>query len=68
MTTTNNNLKYEQHPFHLVDPSPWPFFTSGAVFQLVTGFVIWFHCYQGSKLDLINLICGLLFLFLCLYG
>ena len=31
------------HPYHLVDPSPWPLASAGAAFFLVTGFLNFFH-------------------------
>lgn len=40
----NNNDKFsEQHPYHLVDPSPWPFLTSVSLLALVLGFILYFH-------------------------
>jgi heme/copper-type cytochrome/quinol oxidase subunit 3 len=41
-----NNLytkKQEKHPFHLVDPSPWPFLTAISLFMLAISGVVWFH-------------------------
>ena len=35
-----NSIKYERHPFHLVDPSPWPILTAFSVFTLVFGFLL----------------------------
>ena len=32
-----------QHPFHLVDPSPWPFVASLSVLILAIGAVLWMH-------------------------
>lgn len=31
------------HPFHLVDPSPWPFLGASAAFFLTFGSVVYFH-------------------------
>nr|YP_010850327.1 cytochrome c oxidase subunit III [Byasa polyeuctes]WGH12455.1 cytochrome c oxidase subunit 3 [Byasa polyeuctes] len=39
--TTNNN-----HPFHLVDFSPWPLTGSIGVMTLMTGMIKWFHSYN----------------------
>lgn len=33
----------QRHEFHLVDISPWPFFTSGAVLSLTLSLAQWFH-------------------------
>lgn len=39
----NKNLvKYERHPFHLVDPSPWPIMTGNAILAFALGFVMAF--------------------------
>lgn len=42
------------HPYHLVDPSPWPYVCSMAAFGLTTGSVAYFHSYEGG--DMIALI------------
>ena len=38
----------QQHPFHLVDPSPWPLTGSTAALMLTTGSVLWMHGYSGG--------------------
>ena len=35
--------KTTEHPFHLVDPSPWPLFTSMASFIFLLGIVMFLH-------------------------
>ncbi|OED37306.1 cytochrome B562 [PVC group bacterium (ex Bugula neritina AB1)] len=40
----------QKHPFHLVDPSPWPFITSSSVMLLVTGFVMFIHGFSNGSL------------------
>lgn len=42
----NNTIKH-QHPFHMVDRSPWPLGASIAVFLRAVGIVCWF---QGDGL------------------
>ena len=38
----------QRHPFHLVDPSPWPFVASLSAFSCVIGGVLYMHSYiQG---------------------
>ena len=37
-----------QHPFHLVDPSPWPLFSSLAAFTTTSGGVMYMHSYTGG--------------------
>jgi len=39
---------FKMHPFHLVDPSPWPFFISVASFVLTLGIVLFFHSFKGG--------------------
>ena len=50
------------HPYHLVDPSPWPYIMGCAVFFTTSGSVIYFH--YSSK---ILLLIGLLSIGFCLY-
>nr|YP_009720876.1 cytochrome c oxidase subunit 3 [Scherffelia dubia]QGP70676.1 cytochrome c oxidase subunit 3 [Scherffelia dubia] len=40
------------HPFHLVDPSPWPIFASFAALLTTTGGVMYMHAYSGGGLML----------------
>nr|YP_010947311.1 cytochrome c oxidase subunit III [Dalailama vadim]WGO62335.1 cytochrome c oxidase subunit III [Dalailama vadim] len=47
MKTTNFN-----HPYHLVDYSPWPLTGAIGVLTLVTGMVKWFHNYNMNLLIL----------------
>jgi heme/copper-type cytochrome/quinol oxidase subunit 3 len=54
-----------RHPFHLVSPSPWPFFTSIALFTFVLGFVLYMHTYI---LGGIITILGFISLIICLIG
>ena len=42
----------QQHPYHLVDPSPWPIFSSFAAFLTTTGGVLYMHAYSGGGLML----------------
>lgn len=42
----SNNL--QKHPFHLVDPSPWPIFTSFAAFTTTFGGVMFMHGFVGG--------------------
>lgn len=37
-----------KHPFHLVDPSPWPIFASLATFVTTIGGVMYMHAYIGG--------------------
>ena len=38
----------QKHPFHLVDPSPWPIVASTAAFICATGAVIYFHGFSNG--------------------
>ena len=41
-----------KHPFHLVDPSPWPLFASWAALFMVCGGVMYMHGYENGGLVL----------------
>lgn len=41
-----------KHPYHLVDPSPWPLFASLSAFMTTAGGVMYMHSYQGGGLVL----------------
>ncbi len=38
----------QKHPFHLVDPSPWPIFASAGALTTTIGAVMYFHGYIGG--------------------
>ena len=40
---------FQNHPFHLVSPSPWPLFTSVSLFILTTATVLFMHGFQGFE-------------------
>lgn len=42
----------KKHPFHLVDPSPWPMFTGLSTFVLTLGAALYMHAYQGGGIVL----------------
>jgi cytochrome c oxidase subunit 3 len=44
----NNKKNIHIHPFHLVDPSPWPLVSSIGLFFLTFGMAMYFHGYIGS--------------------
>nr|YP_002038851.1 cytochrome c oxidase subunit III [Tomistoma schlegelii]QOI74281.1 cytochrome c oxidase subunit III [Tomistoma schlegelii]CAH18636.1 cytochrome oxidase subunit III [Tomistoma schlegelii] len=37
-------MTHQTHPFHMVNPSPWPIMGAMAAMMLTTGLVLWFHC------------------------
>nr|AHX02425.1 cytochrome c oxidase subunit 3 [Ceramium japonicum] len=46
-TSIAKNYKhYQRHPFHLVDPSPWPFVASLSAFTCTFGGVLYFHAFK----------------------
>lgn len=59
-TTLNLNLgtrRIQTHPFHIVDPSPWPFLASLGAFFTLFGFAMYMHYYEfGFNLFLGGLI------------
>lgn len=40
---------FQNHPFHLVSPSPWPLFTSISLFILTTSLVLFMHGFQSFE-------------------
>nr|YP_009002114.1 cytochrome c oxidase subunit 3 [Sporolithon durum]AGU16679.1 cytochrome c oxidase subunit 3 [Sporolithon durum] len=55
---------FQRHPFHLVDPSPWPFVASLSAFSCAIGGVLYMHSY---KLGGTTLLFGLLTLFIIMF-
>jgi cytochrome c oxidase subunit 3 len=47
MNSTIKNLN--KHPYHIVDPSPWPLVASIGCFLFTFGLVMFFHNYSGFK-------------------
>nr|AAT08560.1 cytochrome c oxidase subunit III [Bipes tridactylus] len=43
-------MAHQTHPFHMVDPSPWPLLGAIAALLMTTGLALWFH--QGKTLVL----------------
>lgn len=54
MTLTKTVKFTQSHPFHIVDPSPWPFFISLSIFGCATGGVMYIHSYYGASFTLLN--------------
>ena len=56
---------FQDHPFHLVSPSPWPLYTSISLLSLTTSAVLSFHgfAYAGNNLimSLISLVLSMSF-------
>ena len=49
-----------KHPYHLVDPSPWPFVGGVAALAMFGGAVLWIHGFAGPYISLAGFL-GLLF-------
>nr|QTC08206.1 cytochrome c oxidase subunit III [Parachauliodes yanbaru] len=47
---------HSNHPFHLVDYSPWPLTGALGAFTTVSGLIMWFHQYSPNLLILGNVI------------
>jgi len=52
-------VNYQKHPFHLVDPRPWPLVASTAAATMLRGAVMWFHGYNGGGATLMFGMCGI---------
>lgn len=48
---------HEQHPFHLVDPSPWPLLTSISAFSLVLSVANYFNYFAHAWESLLVALC-----------
>ena len=55
------SLSVQKHPFHLVDPSPWPIFSSLAAFSTTVGAVLFMHGYQGGNTLFASGVCMVLY-------
>jgi len=45
-------MSLQKHPYHLVDPSPWPFVASLAALVTTFGGVMYMHGYDGGDVVL----------------
>ena len=59
----NNSLVEEKHPYHLVDPSPYPFLASIAALAMAVGLVFYMH-YETKWLLILGFIGMLTVMFL----
>lgn len=44
----SSSLQLKRHPFHLVDPSPWPILLTLGVMATTTGLVLYMHSYLAG--------------------
>jgi len=47
-----SNINIQGHPFHLVDPSPWPFTGAFGALTTTCGAVMYMHGYVGGGFTL----------------
>nr|YP_010338915.1 cytochrome c oxidase subunit 3 [Dixoniella grisea]UNJ18987.1 cytochrome c oxidase subunit 3 [Dixoniella grisea] len=59
-----NSLQTQRFPFHIVDPSPWPFFTSVSVFASTINMVNYFHGYSVGIFMYLSSLLFLLIIFI----
>lgn len=55
-------IQTQNHPFHLVDPSPWPLITAIAALGTTTGGVMYFHGYNNGQFLLFTSLFFLVFM------
>jgi len=55
-SVNTSSLWAQEHPFHLVDPSPWPILTSLVSYQAAVSLLIVFHNIKTLHLPYINFI------------
>lgn len=41
-------MQTQRHPFHIVDPSPWPLYTAFSFLGVTTSIVLYFHAFIGG--------------------
>jgi len=44
-----NLSQYQAHPYHLVDPSPWPILVSFSLLSLTTGAVMYLQGHPNGE-------------------
>lgn len=55
-------MKNKNHPFHLVDKSPWPILGSFSILITFSGLIKWFH-FNNSNLILLGILISILIIF-----
>ncbi len=44
----STSLHFKRHPYHIVDPSPWPFLMTLGVLATTMGLVLYMHSYEAG--------------------
>ena len=60
----NATKNYHRHPYHMVDPSPWPLVASFGAFLATSGGVMYMHGYSGGGFSLFT---GIMIIVYCMY-
>ena len=58
---SNISKNLQRHPFHLVDPSPWPFISAFTAFSCAIGGVLYMHAYKQGGIILFSSFLMLIF-------
>lgn len=58
---SSNTTSVKTHPYHLVDPSPWPALTSLSALWLAIGLVLYFHKYSSGGTVLLGALVTLVY-------
>ncbi len=66
LTTRGKHLSMRKHPYHLVDPSPWPLLASVACLVTTLGGVMYMHSYAGGGVFLASGI-GMIIYSMCVW-
>nr|YP_009110536.1 cytochrome c oxidase subunit III [Uroplatus ebenaui]BAP90315.1 cytochrome oxidase subunit 3 [Uroplatus ebenaui] len=55
-------MPHQTHPYHMVDPSPWPLTAALAAFLMTMGLALWLH-FNNTLVSLLGISCMLLTMF-----
>ena len=59
--TNLSRSNFQAHPFHLVSPSPWPFYTTTSLFALTLSAVLTFHSFSQALTILLGALISLIY-------
>nr|AWN56097.1 cytochrome c oxidase subunit 3 [Anthonomus grandis] len=55
-------MTHKNHPFHLVDQSPWPLLGSLSTFSMMMGLIKWFH-FNETNLMILSMLTNIMIMF-----